>query len=112
MPPEARPSRIRAAENSASAILLEDEARAKERGARALARLAWWSSWRDPFEADVLADVPAPSRASIVLFGLTDARVTRVTENGDVAIHFGAMDDDEREDLALAIFEALRSGGS
>lgn len=41
-----------------------------------------------------------------------DARVTRVTENGDVAIHFGAMDDDEREDLALAIFEALRSGGS
>jgi hypothetical protein len=39
-----------------------------------------------------------------------DARVARVTENGDVAIEFGDMESDEREDLALAIYEALRGG--
>jgi hypothetical protein len=41
-----------------------------------------------------------------------DARVARVTETGDVAIHFGQLTETEREDLMLAVFEAQRSGGA
>ena len=41
-----------------------------------------------------------------------DARVARVTETGDVAIHFGQLTEAEREDLMLAVFEAQRSGGA
>jgi hypothetical protein len=37
-----------------------------------------------------------------------DARVARVTDEGDVAIHFGQLTETERDDLMLAVFEAQR----
>jgi PilZ domain len=37
-----------------------------------------------------------------------DATVARITEDGDVAIQFGDMGLGEREDILLAVFEALR----
>jgi len=40
-----------------------------------------------------------------------DARVARITEDGDVAIQFDELGLGERDDLVLAIFEALRAQG-
>ena len=37
-----------------------------------------------------------------------DARVARITDEGDVAIHFGQLTETERDDLMLAVFEAQR----
>lgn len=52
----------------ASALLLESADHARARGARVLARLSFWTSWRDE-PKDVLADLPAPrdsNRAAVV----------------------------------------------
>jgi hypothetical protein len=38
------------------------------------------------------------------------ARVARVTEEGDVAIQFGDLDEDDRADIMLAVFQAQREG--
>ncbi len=53
----------------ASALLLETGERADARSAKALARVAWWTSWRDD-GAGALADAPLPpSSPSIVVVG-------------------------------------------
>ena len=36
------------------------------------------------------------------------ARVARVTEEGDVAIQFDELDEDDRADVMLAVFQAQR----
>jgi len=60
----------------ASALLIESAEHARARGCRILARLSFWTSWRDdPTQA--FASVPAPRDASraIVVTGHPDARV-------------------------------------
>ncbi len=52
----------------ASALLLEAGERADARQAKALARVAWWTSWRDD-GAGALADAPPPAGSSIVVVG-------------------------------------------
>lgn len=53
----------------ASTLLLETGERADARSATALARVAWWTSWRGD-GADALADAPRPpASASIVVVG-------------------------------------------
>ena len=52
----------------ASALLLEAGERADARQATALARVAWWTSWRDD-GAGALADAPPPASSSIVVVG-------------------------------------------
>jgi hypothetical protein len=39
-----------------------------------------------------------------------DARVARITEDGDVAIQFGELNLGERDDILLAVFEARTAG--
>lgn len=61
----------------ASALLFESEARAHERGARPLAQVAWWASWRGD-SAGALAGVPAPEPGlSGVFVGRDEPRVDR-----------------------------------
>jgi 3-oxoacyl-[acyl-carrier-protein] synthase II len=60
----------------ASALLLESAEHARARGARILARLSFWTSWRDD-ASQALAEVPAPmdvSRAAVIT-GHSDARL-------------------------------------
>jgi 3-oxoacyl-[acyl-carrier-protein] synthase II len=56
----------------AAALLLENGESATSRGARVLARLAWWTSVRG--EARLLADAPAPTPRSLVFVARDDAR--------------------------------------
>jgi 3-oxoacyl-[acyl-carrier-protein] synthase II len=69
----------------ASVLLLEAEETAVRRGARILARVAWWGSWRTGDglapAARPLAAVPPPSRGgAAVFFGRDDARVRGALE--------------------------------
>ncbi|MBK9265832.1 MAG: 3-oxoacyl-ACP synthase [Polyangiaceae bacterium] len=60
----------------ASALLLESADHARARGARILARLSFWTSWRDD-ASEALASMPAPldvARAAVVT-GHVDARL-------------------------------------
>ncbi len=60
----------------AGALLLESADHAKARGAQVLARLSFWTSWRDD-ASDALAGLPAPrdpSRA-VVVTGFADAKL-------------------------------------
>lgn len=58
----------------ASALLFEAGERADARGATALARVAWWTSWRDD-GAGALADAPLPlAGSSIVVVGRAEDR--------------------------------------
>ena len=45
----------------ASVLVFESEERVRARGGRAIARVAWWTSWRGEPEAP-LADAPPPRR--------------------------------------------------
>jgi 3-oxoacyl-[acyl-carrier-protein] synthase II len=59
----------------ASVVLFESEERVRARGGRAIARLAWWTSWRgDP--AAPLSGAPAPSGEFLVLAARDDARIS------------------------------------
>lgn len=57
----------------AAVLLFESEARARDRGARSLAKVAWWSSWRGA-GAGALDGVPAPGGAPRGQGGSPDAR--------------------------------------
>jgi len=58
----------------ASALLFETGERADARGAAALARVAWWTSWRDD-GVGALADAPLPIEgSSIVVVGRAEDR--------------------------------------
>ncbi|MCC6556844.1 MAG: beta-ketoacyl-[acyl-carrier-protein] synthase family protein [Polyangiaceae bacterium] len=57
-------------------VLLESEVLARGRGARPIARVAWWSSWRGD-GAGALAGAPPPGPRSGVLVGRDDARLSR-----------------------------------
>ncbi len=61
----------------ASAGVFEAAAAARARGARILARVAWWTSWRDP-EAAPLAGVPAPPEGALVLAGRLPAQAAEL----------------------------------
>lgn len=52
--------------------MFETEEGARARGARALARVAFWTSWREPDGAP-LADAPPPPDGACVLVGRVDA---------------------------------------
>jgi len=61
----------------ASAMLFESEARVRERGARPLAQVAWWTSWRGD-SAGALAGAPAPEPGLAGVFvGREEPRVDR-----------------------------------
>ncbi|EYF08962.1 beta-ketoacyl-[acyl-carrier-protein] synthase family protein [Chondromyces apiculatus] len=51
----------------ASVLVFENEERAHERGARPLARVAWWSAWRGD-GVHALSDAPPPDGASSCVF--------------------------------------------
>jgi 3-oxoacyl-[acyl-carrier-protein] synthase II len=57
----------------ASALVLEDAELTRSRGAKALARLAWWSSWREG--GRIGADLPPPSPGAVVMVGRDDERI-------------------------------------
>ncbi len=61
----------------ASAGVFEAAASARARGARVLARVAWWTSWRDPEEAP-LAGIPAPPEGALVLAGRLPAQAAEL----------------------------------
>lgn len=54
----------------ASVLLLEAEEVAVRRGARPLARVVWWASWRG--DADLLCEAPAPSEGAAVVTARKD----------------------------------------
>lgn len=58
----------------AAVAVFESAPAAKARGARILARVAWWTSWREPAEAP-FAEVPAPPDGAIVVVGRQPAQV-------------------------------------
>jgi 3-oxoacyl-[acyl-carrier-protein] synthase II len=58
----------------AAVVLLEAEEHAAARGAKALARVAWWTSWRGSSSA-ALADAPPPGAGAAVFFGRDDERL-------------------------------------
>jgi 3-oxoacyl-[acyl-carrier-protein] synthase II len=64
----------------AAVLLLEAEDRARARGARIVARLAWWTSWRASPSPHPLADAPPPGPGAAVFFGREDARAGRALE--------------------------------
>jgi 3-oxoacyl-[acyl-carrier-protein] synthase II len=55
----------------ASVLLLEASAIAARRGARPLARVVWWASWRGN-EGDALREAPAPSEGAAVVTARED----------------------------------------
>ncbi len=61
----------------AAVAVFESALSAEARGARVLARVAWWTSWRDPEEAP-LAGVPAPAEAALVLTARQPAHVAEL----------------------------------
>jgi 3-oxoacyl-[acyl-carrier-protein] synthase II len=68
----------------ASVLLLEAEDRAAARGARILARVVWWASWRSSAVPRPLVDAPPPDPGwgprVVVVSGRNDDRVARALE--------------------------------
>jgi 3-oxoacyl-[acyl-carrier-protein] synthase II len=62
----------------AAVVLVEAEAHAAARGARVLAKIAWWTSWRGAEPA--LGGAPAPGEGAAVFFGREDERLLRALE--------------------------------
>lgn len=61
----------------AAVLLFESDERARERGARPLAQVAWWSSWRGS-GAGALAEAPPPGPGAAGVFvGREEPRVAR-----------------------------------
>jgi 3-oxoacyl-[acyl-carrier-protein] synthase II len=63
----------------AAALLFESEPWACARGARPLARVAWWSSWRGD-GVGALSEAPPPGPSAGVLVGREEPRRTRCLE--------------------------------
>ncbi len=63
----------------ASALLFETEEHARERGARVIARVAFWTSWRGDGEG-VQATFPAPPASAAVFSGRDDAHLRHLLE--------------------------------
>jgi 3-oxoacyl-[acyl-carrier-protein] synthase II len=57
----------------AAVLLLEAQERAAARGARVIADVAWWTSWRG--DDRPLADAPPPGEGAAVFFGREDDRL-------------------------------------
>jgi len=60
----------------ASVLLLEAEESAARRGARLLARVLWWASWRGN-EEDLLGEAPAPTAGAAVVTAREDDAAAR-----------------------------------
>ncbi|APR81450.1 3-oxoacyl-[acyl-carrier-protein] synthase, KASII [Minicystis rosea] len=63
----------------AAILLIEAEEHAAQRGAPALAHIAWWTTWRGA-SATALSDAPPPGAGAAVFFGREDERLLRALE--------------------------------
>jgi 3-oxoacyl-[acyl-carrier-protein] synthase II len=61
----------------AAIAVFEAASSARARGAEIVARVAWWTSWRDPAEVP-LAGVPAPPEGALVVVGRLPAQVAEL----------------------------------
>lgn len=61
----------------AAVVLLEAADHAAARGAKVLARVAWWSSWRGAHDVE-LGEAPPPGPGAAVFFGREDERLLHV----------------------------------
>ncbi|MEO7329007.1 MAG: 3-oxoacyl-ACP synthase, partial [Minicystis sp.] len=63
----------------ASALLFETEEHARERGAKVIARVAFWTSWSGDGEGKITA-LPLPPASAAVFSGRDDAHLRRLLE--------------------------------